>query len=142
MDDGLPFSINGRRADYRGIQVYAPGSELLYRSWDMSRWAAVQVRLDHLHATTHMQGVRLRLPAHGMVHQPVPLGHLTAVQRHRSLHRRRPAGGVRTAPGTHRLGCPPAPPAGPGPRRPGLARGPSLVGRPHPVGVVRARGDA
>ncbi len=73
MDDGLPFSINGRRADYHGIQVYAPGSELLYRSWAMSRWAAVQVRLDHLHAAAaEVGGVTLQIPAHGMMHQPIP----------------------------------------------------------------------
>jgi AraC family ethanolamine operon transcriptional activator len=81
MDDGPPFSINGRRADYQGLQVYAPGSELLYRSWSSSAWAALQVRLDQVHAAAaELGGPPLRLPAHGMVHQPIPPEPLAALR--------------------------------------------------------------
>ncbi len=72
MDHGPPFTINGRLVDHAGVQLYAPGSELLYRSREASSWAAVQVRLDDLHAAAAELGAgTMALPGRGMLHQPV-----------------------------------------------------------------------
>lgn len=70
-----PTWVNGQHLNENSIQVYAEGTEMLYRAGASTDWAALTVTRETLQtAALHHLGFELELPAVGMRNYTVPSG--------------------------------------------------------------------